>query len=205
MEKRNYEITVQGQYYGVHDTTGTPTIKSYVAKFILPTQEAALSVICRHLLDPYLRKHYPDYAKFRSHKITSVVVNGRPPDTRVLQMSFDDMGVADLSDFCILKQIFIDPYKHKDLEKCRIEVRKVWEARVSQMKADEKSGVAKEKLEVDALLEMNGLPADVKPEININEQKILHAAEKGHKVDGITPLPETEPELPPADDVDLLS
>ena len=189
METRNYEITVQGQYYGVHDATGSPTIKSYVAKFILPSQEAALSAICKYLLDPYLRKHYADYAKFRSHRITSVIVNGRPPDPAVLQMAFDDMGVRDLSDFCILKQIMIDPYKHKDLEACRIEVKRVWEARVSQMKADEKSGAAKEKVEVDALLKMNELPkSGDAPEININEQKIFKAAEKGLKAEEPAPL-----------------
>ena len=106
MEPRNYSITVEGQYYGAHEATGAPTVKRYVAKFVLPTMEAALSVICKYLLDPYLRKHYDDYARFRSHKITSVVANGRPPDKAVLQMPIEEMNVSELSDFCMLKQIF---------------------------------------------------------------------------------------------------
>lgn len=212
--KRNYEITVQGQYYGAHDTTGTPTVKNYVAKFVLPSQEAALSVICKHLLDPYLRKHYQDFARFRSHKITSVVVNGRPPDAAVLQMSFEDMGVRDLSDFCILKQIFIDPYKHKDLEKCRQAVREEWELRISQAKADQVSGASAENAEVEALLKLNELPPKSEtPLINVNEQRIGAALAKA----AVDPRPSLSPEsittaaipadepLPPASDDDLLA
>ena len=97
----------------------TQTNICYVAKFVLPTPEAALSVICKHLLDPYLRKHYDDYARFRSHKITSIVTNGRPPDPAVLNIPIDEQGVAELADFCLLRNIFIDPYKHKNLEQCR--------------------------------------------------------------------------------------
>jgi hypothetical protein len=201
--ERKFEITVEGQYYGAHDTTGAPTIKAYKAVFVLPSPEAALSVICKHLLDPYLRKHYPDYAKFRSHKITSMISNGRLPDAKVLQMSFDDMDVRDLFDFCILKHIFVDPYKHKDLEKCRTLVKDIWEKRVAQQKADQKSGVAKEKAEVEDLLALNKLE-DTSNEINVNEQKIGAALKKGDSriiepatddVDAGAPLPPTEDDI----------
>ena len=100
VETRNFEVTVRGQYYAAHTATGVATVKGYEAKLVLPSQEAALSVICKYLLDPYLRKHYEDYAKFRSHKIVHVKVNGRPPDHAVLQMAFEDMGVAELADCC---------------------------------------------------------------------------------------------------------
>ena len=205
--KRNFCITVEGQYYGAHDTTGAPVVKQYIAKFVLPSQEAALSIICKHLLDPYLRKHYADYARFRSHKITSVVSNGRPPDPAVLRMSFDDMSIADLFDFCILKHIFIDPYKHKDLEKCRIMIKEEWESRISQEKADKTSGLAREKTEADDLLRMNDLPVAAEgAEINVNEQKIGMALKKGAPK-AMIPAPvdelETAP-LPPAAEDDLL-
>ena len=200
-EIRNYEITVTGQYYGAHDTTGTPTVKAYVAKFILPSQEAALSVICKHLLDPYLRKHYADYAKFRSHKITSIIVNGRPPDAKVLQMEFETMGVRDLSDFCILKQIMVDPYKHADLEKCREDVKRIYSERVAQQKADVTSGAAKAKVEADELLKLNDLPpVGEGAEININEQKIAQALKKEKKLEVVPP----EEIIPPASEEDLL-
>ena len=203
-EVRNYEITVQGQYYGAHDTTGTPTVKAYVAKFILPSQEAALSVICKHLLDPYLRKHYDDYAKFRSHRITSIIVNGRAPDAKVLQMEFESMGVRDLSDFCILKHIMIDPYKHADLEKCREDVKRIYSERISQQRADMTSGAAKEKAEADELLAMNDLPkVGESPEININEQKIGAALKREKKLID-TDVPPEEGPIQPVDEGDLL-
>ena len=202
VEQRIFTIIVEGQYYGAHDQTGAPTIKAYTATFRLKSPEAALSEICKHLLDPYLRKHYPVYAKFRSHKITSMTSDGRPPDPKVLQMSFDDMDVADLFDFCLLKQILVDPYKHKDLEKCRNLIKEIWEKRVAQQKADEKSGKAKEKKEVDDLLELNKLE-DTNGVINENEQKIGKALKEGApKI--IAPAPDDadagEP-LPPTDDL----
>ena len=208
-QERSFDFVVQGQYYGVHDTTGTPAIKHYTAKFKLPTIEAALSKICKYLLDPYLRKHFPDYAKFRSHRITEVKVNGKDPDRRVLQMGFDDMTTAELADFCILKQIFIDPFEHKDLEKVRNEIRSIYEARIAQAKADQKSGAALEQSLVDRLLAMNELPK-ITTEININEQRLMTAVKTGDPVK-MTEVPKDVPEddplggLPPADDGDLLT
>lgn len=199
MEKRKFLITVEGQYYGVHDLTGVANVKKYTAKFILPSLEAALSVICKYLLDPYLKKHYPDYAKFRSHKITSVSTEGRLPDATVLQMAFEDMGVADLSDFCILKQIMIDPYVHKDLEACRQEVKTIYQSRADQQRADKESKRDVEKNEVDKLLAMNQLPPQEEgATISVNQQRIMSA---GKKIDaGVSttvepedkPLPEEE-------------
>jgi hypothetical protein len=181
-EARNFEIEVRGQYYAAHTATGVATIKQYTANFVLPSQEAALSIICKYLLDPYLRTHYEDYAKFRTHKITNVKVNGRAPNGAVLQMAFADMGIADLADFCILKHIFIDPYQHKDLEKVRGDIQQIWESRIAQQKADSNSGVKREKEMADALLKMNKLPlSGAYPEINVNEQKIMSAAKAGDK------------------------
>lgn len=212
-EKRSFKIKVEGQYYGAHEATGAPTVKFYTAEFVLPSQEAALSIICKHLLDPYLRKHYADYAKFRSHKIVNVVVVGRQPDPSVLRMAFEDMGVSELSDFCILKRIFIDPYKHEKIDKCREEIRQIWEARVSQEKADKTTGLAKEKKEADELLAMNDLQAVGEgAEINPNAQRIAGAMKKADKdirasdvpADGAAKPEEDLPPLPPADDGDLL-
>ena len=170
--KRFFEFCVEGQYYGYRDESGTPAIKKYVAKFILPSQESALSIICKHLLDPYLKKHYEDYIRFRTHQVTSIVTNGRLPDPKVLQMDFDDMDVRDLSDFCILKQIFIDPYRHKELELCREEVKHIYHLRLAQQKADKASGQTEKQLEVNALRELNQLPIDDGTEVNVNMQKL---------------------------------
>ena len=203
---RSFKIKVQGQYYGAHDTTGAPTVKAYTAEFVLPSQEAALSIICKHLLDPYLRKHYGDYAKFRSHKIISVEVTGRQPDASVLRMSFEDMDIQNLSDFCILKRIFIDPYKHEKFDKCREEVRQIWEARVSQEKADKSSGQAKEQKEAEELLRLNDLPTHTEnPEINVNAQRIAQAIKKADKDIRTTDAPPVDDApLAPADEEDLL-
>ena len=206
-EQRNFEFLVKGQYYAAHTATGVATVKGYEAHFVLPSQEAALSVICKYLLDPYLRTHYEDYAKFRSHKIVHVKVNGRAPDAKVLQMAFEDMETADLADFCILKQIFIDPYQHKDLAKVRADIKQIWEDRVAQAKADANSGRKREKELVDHLLTLNKLPnSGDNPEININEQKILSEAKHGRKAgeealggQGIAPAEEKDDVAAPED------
>ena len=209
--ERSFEIEVTGQYYGAHDTTGAPVVKQYLAKFKLPSLEAALSVICKSLLNPYLQKNYSDYARFRTHKIISVKTIGRSPDPKVLQMSIDDMDVADLADFCLLKHIFVDPYKHKDLEKCRAQVKEQWESRVSQQKADQKSGTAAEKKEVEDLLALNALPKlGENPEISTNEQRIGQAlrrgAPKAEEPSGTVSIanPVEDVPLPPAADEDIL-
>ena len=201
-DARNFGVEVRGQYYAAHTATGVATIKQYTANFVLPSQEAALSVICKYLLDPYLRTHYEDYAKFRTHKITNVKVNGRPPNGAVLQMAFADMGIADLADFCILKHIFIDPYQHKDLEKVRADIQQIWESRIAQTKADANSGVKHEKELADHLLKLNKLPmSGAYPEININEQKILSKAKAGEQASDVR----EESPIEPADDTpDLL-
>ena len=203
VETRNFEFIVKGQYYAAHTATGVATVKGYEAKLVLPSQEAALSVICKYLLDPYLRKHYEDYAKFRSHKIVHVKVNGRPPDHAVLQMAFEDMGVAELADFCILKQIFIDPYQHKDLDKVRADIKQIWEDRVAQHKADANSGRKREQEMQDHLLKLNDLPkSGDNPEININEQKILSEAKHGHKAHSASEQSEGGQGIPPAEEKD---
>ena len=205
--KRTFDITVEGQYYGVHDLTGIAVVKNYTAHFVLPSLEAALSVICKHLLDPYLRKNYPDYARFRSHRITSITTNGKAPDRAVLQMSFDDMTAEQLSDFCILNRIAIDPYEHKDLDKCREDIKTIYQARLAQARADKENGKATGRLKVDKLLEMNALPPeDENVKVSINEQKLFKKtpAAPAQKVEPLkeleapveadTPLPPEEPE-----------
>jgi hypothetical protein len=119
-------------------------------------------------------------------------------------MAFEDMSIADLADFCILKHIFVDPYKHKDFEKCKEEVKRQWESRVAQVKADKSTGAEKEKEEVDELLKLNELPPrSESPEININQQKIAAAIKKGGDAAKASGVAE-DAALPPAADEDLL-
>ena len=176
--------------------------KNYTASFILPSQEAALSIICKHLLPAYLKKHYVDYARFRTHKIVSLESVNYTPDKSVLQMAFDDMSVKDLSDFCILRQILIDPYRHSNLEKVREEIRRIWENKVAQSKHDRKSGKEKEDKEVDDLLAMNKLKHDSNPEISVGAQTIAANLKKGNpiKLDVDSPLPNMGPITDPVDD-----
>lgn len=157
---RRFTITLEGIYYGSHGQTGLPVTKPYVAKFVLPSQEAALSVIVKHLLKPWLRANHPDYASVRTHRITSVDHTGRLPDPKVNQMAFEDMEIADLSDFCILNQIFVDPYKHKNFEKCRENVMRLYQTRSDEKKLAKKTGKDVEQKEVAQLLAMNNLHAE---------------------------------------------
>lgn len=171
MEPRSFEFTVEGQYYGAHGQTGLPVIRNYEASFKLLSLEGALSIIVKYLLEPYLTKHYEDYGRFRTHKITGMKVLGKEPNPAVLQLSFDDMSVRELTDFCILKRIFIDPAKHKDLQKVREEVARIYQNRVDQKRQDEKSGKAAEQKEIDALLSLNNIPK-LDPNVpNMNMQR----------------------------------
>lgn len=171
MESRSFSFTVEGQYYGAHHQTGLPIIKNYTSTFLLLSLEGALSTIVKHLLEPYLTKHYEDYGRFRTHKITSMDVHGKAPNTAVLQLSFDDMSTNELADFCILKRIFIDPHKHKDLQKVREEVARIYQNRVDQKRQDEKSGKAAEQKEIDALLALNNIPKLDPNNPNMNMQR----------------------------------
>lgn len=176
--KRSFEFTVEGQYYGAHGETGLPVVKQYTAQFTLPSQESALSIICKHLLSPYLQKKYSDFVRFRTHRITNMVTTGRKPDSAVLQMPIEEMSIAQLSDFCLLKQIFIDPYKHSSLQLCREQVMKVYHERLNQAKANQASGEAERIKEVNDLLELNQLPKIPKDgfvPVSVNEQRVAAA------------------------------
>lgn len=170
--KRRFTFTTEGIYYGAHGQTGLPVTKPYIAKFVLPSQEAALSTIVKHLLKPYLRKNYPDFASVRTHRITSMDHTGRLPDPKVNQMAFEDMEINDLSDFCILNQIFIDPYKHKNFEECRDQVVKIYQSRSDEKKLAKKTGKDVEQKEVNDLLALNGLEATDEFIPTLSEQRI---------------------------------
>jgi hypothetical protein len=185
MEPRSFNFVVEGQYYGAHSTTGQPTIRNYQATFKLLSLEGALSIIVKYLLEPYLTKNYEDYCRFRTHKIVGMEVFGPKPNTAVLQLSFEDMSVNELADFCILKRIFIDPHKHKDLQKVREEVARIYQNRVDQKRQDEKTGKASEQKEIDALLALNNIPKLDNNGVNLNMQRVGAALKNAG--DGRTP------------------
>lgn len=176
--KRSFEIVVEGQYSAIGDITGTPTIKHYLAKFVLPSQEAALSVICKHLLAPYLRKTHRDFIRYRTHKLVSITAIGRKPDTEVLQMSIEDMSVGQLSDFCILKGIMIDPYKHQDVVVTRERIAEAWRLQRQVRKEADNSKAGDQQKEVDALLNANDLPKETDTvQVNLREREVTAAAQ----------------------------
>lgn len=68
-------ITVEGQYYSVYmdgDGHQQKKIRNYKIQVKLPSMDAALSVIRNHLLDPALKKKYPDYTRYRTHIVKRV-------------------------------------------------------------------------------------------------------------------------------------
>lgn len=178
MEKRSFEIVVEGQYTAVGEASGTPTVKFYKARFTLPSQEAALSVVCKHLLAPYLRKNYQDFIRYRTHRLVSITAIGRKPNTDVLQMSLEDMDVGQLSDFCILKGIMIDPYKHSDLVRTRERVAESWRVLRQNKKDNETSAAGADQRERDALLDANELPKeDETVKVNLRERQATAAVQ----------------------------
>lgn len=174
MEKRQFEIEIEGQYAATGNVTGTPVVKSYKAKFILPSQEAALSVVCKHLLAPYLRKNYPDFIRYRTHKLVSITAIGRKPNTDVLQMGIDDMTIGQLSDFCILKGIMIDPYKHTDLVLVKEQIAGIYQQQRQNKKEIDTSAAGIDQKEIDDLLGVNDLEKeDETVKINLKERQLI--------------------------------
>lgn len=169
-EKRYFKFTVSGQYIALHEA-GAKTLKRYTQEFVLPSQEAALSIICKHLLDEKLQKYYSDYIKFRTYTIISTEIIGRSPNRDVLQMGVEEMNREQLSDFCILRGIMIDPYKHGDLAHCREVVAAEWRLKRLAKKEEETSKNAEVNKEVDELRKLNGLPPNSDEfQVNINAQ-----------------------------------
>ncbi|MDE1866581.1 MAG: hypothetical protein KGI08_02575 [Thaumarchaeota archaeon] len=173
--KKYFEVTVAGQYIALMSSTGTQTLKNYEEKFILPTQEAALSKICKHLLSPRLKKKYADFIKFRTHEKIAVKLFNYTPDPAVLQMAVDDMNLTELSDFCILRGLEIDPvlHGHKDIFAIRQMVQKANDEKRQALKDKQTSKNHPEEKEANVLRQMNDL--EKPPEglqINLNEQLV---------------------------------
>lgn len=173
--QKSFEVTVRGQYQALGDHTGIPTLRGYEEVFLLPSQEAALSNICKHLLSPRLKKKHSDFIRFRTHELVGIKLVGYNPNREVLQMGIDEMNLLELHDFCILRQIMIDPYKHaaKDIFAIRQMVQTAYtEKRLAQKEAaTSKEGVAAK--EADALRRANDLPpASADPVIDINAKKL---------------------------------
>ncbi len=197
---KHFEVTVRGQYHAVSDYGGAPALKSYEETFVLPSQEAALSNICKHLLLPRLKKTHSDCIRFRTHELVGIKLIGYMPNRDVLQMGIDEMNLLELHDFCILRQILIDPYKHasKDIFAIRTMVQNAYtEKRLAQQEAaTSKEGLAMK--EADALRKANDLPpTSTDPVVDINAHKQTQASRA--QADKDKPTSKSEPA--PTDEV----
>lgn len=202
-ERKHFEVIVRGQYHAMNAVSGTPTLKTYEEKFILPSQEAALSNICKHLLSPRLKKSHGDFIRYRTHELVSITLKGYKPDPEVLGLDIDDMNLLELSDFCILRQLMIDPYKHaaKDIFQIREMVKKDYTTKRQMIKdmAASKSAVANS--EADTLRKAN----DIEPEtqgikININEHKVTQAMQAREVIQPVDPTALVVAPVEPADE-----
>lgn len=209
--KKFFEATVRGTYHAISDITGTPIVKQYEEKFVLPSQEAALSNVCKFLLAPRLKKVHKDFIRFRTHELVGIKLVGHTPDPEVLQMAVEDMSMPQLFDFCVLRQLTIDPYQHpkKTIDQIREMVLKAYREKQQMKKDSEKTKGIEDRAKADALLAMNDLEVPKEGiEINVNEQKATAAMNKkeptmytGTKA---APGPEADEPLPaPVDDSGL--
>lgn len=175
MPEKYFKATVRGQYYCVQTASTTQSVKNYEVDFILPSQEAALSTICKYLLDRKLKDTYPDYAKFRTHQLVNLELHNHKPDQAVLQMAIEDMSLAQLFDFTVLKKISVDPYRQKGTLP---EIRALITSAYSNQKASQKENLSpaeqKEAKELDAILKANkiskdpaGMPISVAPVVGV--------------------------------------
>lgn len=176
---KSFEVTVRGQYQSLNEGSGVPGIKAYEETFNLPSQESALSNICKHLLAPRLRKKHADYVRFRTHELVGIKLVGYTPNKEVLQMGFDEMNLSELHDFCILRQIMIDPFKHgdKDIFKIRAMVQDLYTQKRQAIKDAATSKDSAKQKEADELRKLNDLaPTSTDIILNENEQKLSQAA-----------------------------
>lgn len=152
--KRTYEFVVEGQYIALSGSN--KTLKKYSVKFVLPSPDSALSVIVSKLLDDKLRLTYDDYVKYRTHKIVGRSIVGEKPSRAVLEMEVEKMNFEELTDFCLLKEISVDPFKYKNVQLAREAVAKGWEDQKERGREILKD---KEKIrELDELRLLNNIP-----------------------------------------------
>ncbi len=210
MSTKSFEVTVRGQYQAFSEGSGVPGLKNYEETFNLPSQEAALSTICKHLLAPRLRKKYADFIRFRTHEMVGIRLVGYTPNPAVLQMGIDEMNLSELSDFCILRQIMLDPTKHadKDIFTIRAMVQKIYSEKRQAIKERETTKQGDAAKETDALRRANDLPpVSSDPLISVNEKKLTNAAQNAklqakstvsapESVESMEPLPEPEVDAP---------
>jgi len=184
MADKFFEVVVEGQYHALHDTSGTATLKNYRAVFNLPTQEAALSIICKHLLTPYLRKKYHDFIRYHTHRLVSITLHGYKPNTDVLQEGIEEMSLKDLYDFCILREILIDPYKHsnKPIEQIRELVARAYREKRQLQKDNTVARQGVDAAEGESLRKANELPPeDTVIRLSVNEQILMQQRNRGQE------------------------
>lgn len=176
---KHFEVTVTGQYHAMSSVSGTPTLKNYKETFILPSQESALSSICKHLLAPRLKKSHSDFIRYRTHELVLIILKGYTPNSDVPQMDIMDMNILELHDFCILRQLTIDPYKHakEDIFQIRTSVAQAYSNKRQAAKDMKESKNAIDISEAETLRKINDLDTPTGTNININEQKVTAQAQ----------------------------
>lgn len=81
---RVFTATVEGEYYASSEGgKSTATIKRYRIQVRIPenVQDKAMSVILNNLLEPSLKKNYPDHIRYRTYEITAMVCDEDPTVT----------------------------------------------------------------------------------------------------------------------------
>lgn len=215
--KRIYKITLEGQYMSIGDASGSKVIKKYSAEFKLLSMEAALSVIVSKLLDSKLRQTYEGYVTYRTHRIVKVEVEGPKPNADVLSQAIEGMSMAQLTDFCILRELPVDPAKSEGkkvktdegtvtvspLEVARDRVIKAWDNKRATIRDE---AIAKTETDKDdELLALNNIEredAPVKMIFSDAKSILTDAHTPGAKmvervVDPVAPLDAPLPEVEP--------
>lgn len=114
-----YEITVGGEcivYSDAADRSKGKMTKPYEIKVRLKSLDSALSIIKNRVLEPVLRKKFPEYYKFRTHEILDVVPLG---DTSERADQIDAMNRQQLLKFIKDEGLPVDPSLFKKIGKLR--------------------------------------------------------------------------------------
>ncbi len=177
-----YLVKVRGDYFAAA-AGNRKIIARYELEVKLPTMDRALSIIKNKLLDPLLKRKYPDYINYRTHEMVSFKALGSAGDPKHLPLHLQ--GREQLIEHIEKKKLAIDPIIYPELTGLR--------KAIALCETDPKKYVQVAKADKSEFLENKAL-ADLNPALK--EKGSVPAKEEKPKEQGDAPPPAASPPPP---------
>lgn len=141
-KEEGFLVTVGGQFFATYRDADGHTqkkIKNYRIQVKLATMDAALSTIKNFLLEPALKKKYPEYTRYRTHVIKHV----EPLSGSKRISDFRYMNLSQLNDFVEDNGFEIDCSLFTDVQELRDAINRyndnpeayaIWEEQIGDVK-----------------------------------------------------------------------